>query len=50
MDEVGTGQKKLDADVLLARVRAIQEEVARLPVLDDRARTRSSSITPGHFD
>ena len=27
----------LEADALLARVRAIQEEVARLPVLDDRS-------------
>ena len=41
----------LEADTLLARVRAIQEEVARLPVLDDRSPDEIIGYNErGHFD
>jgi hypothetical protein len=41
----------LEGDTLLARVRAIQEEVARLPVLDDRSADEIIGYNEsGHFD
>ncbi len=41
----------LDAAVLLARVRAIQDEVARLPVLDHRSLDEIIGYNErGHFD
>jgi antitoxin VapB len=40
-----------DADTLLARVRAIQEEMARLPVLDERSPDEIIGYNErGHFD
>jgi hypothetical protein len=40
-----------DADALLARVRALQEEVARLPVFDDRSPDEIIGYNKcGHFD
>jgi len=35
--DTGKGAARPDADALLARVRAIQDEMAQLPVLDDRS-------------
>jgi len=40
-----------DAKVLLAHVRAIQEEMARLPVVDDRTADQIIGYNErGHFD
>jgi len=45
------GTAKLDAAALLARVRAIQEEISRLPVLDDRGPDDIIGYNErGHFD
>jgi hypothetical protein len=45
------GAARLDADTLLARVRAIQEEMAQLPVLDDRSPDEIIGYNErGHFD
>jgi hypothetical protein len=42
---------RLDADTLLTRVRAIQEELARLPVLDERSADEIIGYNErGHFD
>ena len=46
----GTGAR-LDVDSLLARVRAIQAEIARLPVLDNRTPDQILGYNErGHFD
>ena len=45
------GAARLDADTLLTRVRAIQEEMAKLPVLDDRSPDEIIGYNErGHFD
>ena len=45
------GTARLDADTLLARVRAIQEEMAQLPVLDERSIDEIIGYNErGHFD
>jgi hypothetical protein len=45
------GPVALDADALLARVRGIQREVARLPVLDARSLDEIIGYNErGHFD
>jgi hypothetical protein len=42
---------RLDANILLAHVRGIQEEVSRLPVLDDRKPDEIIGYNErGHFD
>jgi hypothetical protein len=47
----GKGTARSDAGTLLARVRAIQEEVARLPVLDGRSADEIIGYNRrGHFD
>jgi hypothetical protein len=45
------GAARLDAHTLLARVRAIQEEMAQLPVLDERSTYEIIGYNErGHFD
>jgi hypothetical protein len=45
------GEARLDADTLLARVRAIQKEIAQLPVLDERSPDEIIGYNErGHFD
>lgn len=47
----GKGTAKSDVDTLLTRVRAIQEEVARLPVLDGSSADEIIGYNKrGHFD
>ena len=48
---IGKGAARPDVDTLLARVRAIQEEMARLPVLDERRPDEILGYSErGHFD
>lgn len=50
-DKVWAGVERIDANVLLARVRAIQAEVAQLPVLDTRSPEEIIGYNErGHFD
>jgi hypothetical protein len=47
----GNDGTRVDADALLARVRSIQEEMARLPVLDKRSPDEIIGYNKhGHFD
>jgi hypothetical protein len=47
----GKGAAQSDTETVLARVRAIQEEVARLPVLDKRTPEEIIGYNErGHFD
>jgi hypothetical protein len=49
--DTSEGATRMDADTLLARVRGIQEEVARLPVLDSRSADEIIGYNErGHFD
>jgi hypothetical protein len=49
--ERDAGSAQLDANALLAHVRAIQAEIARLPVLDDRSADAIIGYNEdGHFD
>ncbi len=50
LDAAATRPAGLGADALLARVRAIQDEVARLPVLDERSPDEITGYNGrGHF-
>ena len=49
--DAGKGDVRHDANALLARVRVIQEEMARLPVLDRRSPEGIMGYNErGHFD
>jgi hypothetical protein len=51
LQDTATRQAGLDADALLARVRAIQVEVARFPVLDNRSPDEITGYNErGHFN
>jgi hypothetical protein len=49
--DIGNDATRPDAETLLARVRAIQEEMAQLPVLDERIPDEIVGYNErGHFD
>jgi len=51
LTDTSSNATRMDADKLLARVRVIQREVARLPVLDSRSPDEIIGYNErGHFD